>query len=84
MTLSVVTLPPPGYAQELYLDTDFDGLPNRVYRGQGVLIHGIPDSRIVDVDSMGAEDTGVITQTFENDLSNALGAVREFQSGLTP
>ena len=66
------------FDQEMYIDSDFDGVPNRGYRGMGLWFHGIPDSVIKDLSTTTPDEAQFFRQTFAQELAKVIGAVKEF------
>jgi hypothetical protein len=66
------------FDQELYLDTDLDGVPNRGYRGHGIWIHGIPNSVIVGLNTMSTDEANFFRQIFTQELRKVIEASMEY------
>lgn len=80
LTLYVSSDEPGRFKEELYIDTDFNGIPNRAYRDMGMWIHGIPDSIIKDLDKMKADEADFFRQTFSQELRKIIEASRQYLS----
>jgi hypothetical protein len=67
-------------AREIYLDTDFDGIPNRGYKSDGGSFHGIPNSATIDLDVMSTDEANFFRQHSGIELKNAIAAINEHLS----
>src|SRR3989338_240191 len=78
LTLYAHSKEPGRFDQEMYIDSDFDGMPNRGYRGMGLWIHGIPDVAIKELDTMKPDEAQFFRETLAQELAKVVGAVKEY------